>query len=56
MGRREPGTQLVLIGEYGGIDATELQSRFDACQDTEKTRQDEILDDAFELLRDLVKK
>ena len=52
----KPGTQLVFIGEYGGIDATELQSRFDACQATEKTRQDTILDDAFELLRDLLEK
>ena len=55
-GDEKPGTQLVFIGEYGGIDATELQSRFEACQATEKTRQDAILDDAFELLRDLVKK
>ena len=55
-GDEKPGTQLVFIGEYGGIDATELQSRFDACQATEKTCQDAILDDAFELLRDLVKK
>ena len=55
-GDEKPGTHLVFIGGYGGIDATELQSRFDACQDTEKTRQDAILDDAFELLRDLVKK
>ncbi len=55
-GDEKPGTRLVFIGEYGGIDATELQSRFEACQATEKTRQDAILDDAFELLRDLVKK
>ena len=55
-GDEKPGTRLVFIGEYGGIDASELQSRFEACQSTEKTRQDAILDDAFELLRDLVKK
>ena len=55
-GDEKPGTRIVFIGEYGGIDATELQSRFEACQATEKTRQDAILDDAFELLRDLVKK
>ena len=53
-GDEKPGTQLVFIGEYGGIDATELQSRFEACQPTEKTRQDTTLDAAFELLRDLV--
>ena len=55
-GDEKPGTQLVFIGGYGGIDDFELQSRFDACQATEKTCQDAILDDAFELLRDLVKK
>ena len=55
-GDEKPGTQLVFIGKYGGIDATELQSCFEACQATEKTRQDTILDDAFELLRDLVVK
>ena len=55
-GDEKPGTQLVFIGEYGGIDATELQSRFEACQATEKARQDATLDDAFELLRDLVDK
>ncbi len=55
-GDEKPGTQLVFIGEYGGINDCELQSRFDACQATEKTRQDAVLDDAFELLRDLVKR
>ncbi len=52
----KPGTQLVFIGEYGGMDDCELQSRFDACQATEKTRQDAVLEDAFELLRDLVER
>ena len=31
-GDEKPGTQLVFIGEEGGIDDCELQSRFDACQ------------------------
>ena len=36
-GDEKPGTRLVCIGEHGGIDATELQSRFEVCQATEKT-------------------
>ena len=36
-GDEKAGTRLVCIGEYGGIDATELQSRFEVCQATEKT-------------------
>ena len=31
-GDEQPGTQLVFIGEEGGIDDCELQARFDACQ------------------------
>ena len=51
----KPGTQLVFIGEHGGIDATELQSRFDACETGNDTHQAIAPDAAadFELLREL---
>ena len=49
----KPGTQLVFIGEEGGIDGCELQSRFDACQTESDVRQDTALDAADELLRPL---
>ncbi len=51
----KPGTQLVFIGEPGGIDHGELQSRFDACE-TENDTHQVIAHDAaadFELLREL---
>ncbi len=50
-GDESPGTQLVFIGEEGGVDSRELQSRFDACQRESDTPQDRALDAAFELLR-----
>ena len=50
-GDESPGTQLVFIGEEGGIDSGELQSRFDACQRESDTPQDAVFDAAFELLR-----
>ena len=50
-GDEKPGTQLVFIGEEGGIDNCELQSRFDACQTESDTHQDTASDAAFELLR-----
>ena len=51
----KPGTQLVFIGEHGGIDATELQSRFDACESENDTHRVIAPDAAadFELLREL---
>ncbi len=52
-GDEKPGTQLVFIGEAGGIDDCELQSRFDACQTEKDTHQDTSFDAAFELLREL---
>jgi len=51
----KPGTQLVFIGEPGGIEDCELQSRFDACE-TENESHRVIAPDAaadFELLREL---
>jgi hypothetical protein len=33
MGERKPCTQIVAIGEPGGIDAQELNNKFDACID-----------------------
>ena len=55
-GDEKPGTQLVFIGEYGGIDDCELQSRFDACKTENDTRQVTASDAAadFELLRELI--
>ena len=50
-GDESPGTQLVFIGEEGGVDSCELQSRFDACQTEIDTHQDTAFDAAFELLR-----
>ena len=54
-GAEKPGTQLVFIGEYGGIDNCELQSRFDACETENDTHQvtasDAVAD--FELIREL---
>ena len=54
-GDEKPGTQLVFIGEYGGIDNCELQSRFDACETENDTHQvtasDAVAD--FELIREL---
>ena len=55
-GDENPGTQLVFIGEEGGIDNCELQSRFDACQTENDTHQDTASDAAFELLRPLTAK
>ena len=54
-GDEKPGTQLVFIGEYGGIDNCELQSRFDACETENDTHQVTESDAAadFELLREL---
>jgi G3E family GTPase len=55
-GDEKPGTQLVFIGEYGGIDATELQSRFEACETENDTPQVTASDAAaadFELIREL---
>ncbi len=52
-GDEKPGTQLVFIGEAGGIDDCELQSRFDACQGEKDTHQDTTPDEVFELLRGL---
>ena len=51
-----PRTQLVFIGEYGGIDDCELQSRFDACVTGNDTRQVTASDAAadFEVLRELI--
>ena len=46
-----PETQLVFIGEEGGIDDCELQARFDACQTEKNTHQDTASDAAVELLR-----
>ncbi len=56
-GDEKPGTQLVFIGEYGGIDATELQSRFEACEPENDAPQVTASDAAadFELLRELEK-
>ena len=54
-GDEKPGTQLVFIGEYGGIDDCELQSRFDACEtenDTHQVTASDIVAD-FELIREL---
>ena len=50
-GDETPGTQLVFIGEEGGIDSCELQSRFDACQTEIDTYQDAAPDAAIEWLR-----
>ncbi len=50
-GDETPGTQLVFIGEEGGIDGCELQLRFDACQRDGDAPQDAASDAAFELLR-----
>ena len=55
-GDESPGTQLVFIGEEGGIDNCELQSRFDACQTEIDTHQDAAPDAAIELLRPLTAK
>ena len=54
-GDEKPGTQLVFIGEYGGIDDCELQSRFDACETENDTHQITASDIAadFELIREL---
>ena len=54
-GDEKPGTQLVFIGEYGGIDNCELRSRFDACETENDTHQVTASDAAadFELLREL---
>ena len=55
-GDEKPGTQLVFIGGYGGIDDCELQSRFDACE-TENDAHQVTASDAvadFELIRELV--
>ena len=54
-GDEKPGTQLVFIGEYGGIDDCELQSRFDACETENDTHQVTASDAAadFELIREL---
>ena len=54
-GDEKPGTQLVFIGEYGGIDNCELQSRFDACETENDTHQVTASDAAadFELIREL---
>ncbi|MCY3764902.1 MAG: GTP-binding protein [Gemmatimonadetes bacterium] len=52
-GDEKPGTQLVFIGEAGGIDDCELQSRFDACQTKKDTHQNTTPDAVFELLRGL---
>ena len=53
-GEEKPGTQLVFIGEYGGIDDCELQSRFDACETENDTHQVTASDAAAdsELLRE----
>ena len=55
-GDEKPGTQLVFIGEYGGIDDCELQSRFDACETEDDapqvTASDAVAD--FELIRELI--
>ncbi len=52
----KPGTQLVFIGEYGGIDDCELQSRFDACKTENDTHQVTASDTAadFELIREII--
>ena len=54
-GDEKPGTQLVFIGEYGGIDDCELQSRFDACETENDTHQVTASDATadFELIREL---
>ena len=54
-GDEKPGTQLVFIGEYGGIDDCELQSRFDACETENDTHQVTAsdIDADFELIREL---
>ena len=54
-GGEKPGTQLIFIGKPGGIDDCELQSRFDACETENDTRQAIAPDAAadFELLREL---
>ena len=54
-GDEKPGTQLVFIGEYGGIDDCELQSRFDACETENDPHQVTASDAAadFELIREL---
>ena len=51
-----PGTQLVFIGAYGGIDDCELQSRFDACETENDTHQVLASDAAgdFEVRRELI--
>ena len=55
-GDEKPGTQLVFIGEYGGIDDCELQSRFDACATENDTHEVTASDAAadFEALREVI--
>ncbi|MYI21986.1 MAG: GTP-binding protein [Gammaproteobacteria bacterium] len=55
-GDESPGTQLVFIGEEGGIDDCELQSRFDACQTEKDPHQDTASDADLDLLRQLAAK
>ena len=55
-GGEKPGTQLVFIGEEGGIDEGELQSRLDACQTQEDAHEDTTLDATIDLLRQLAVK
>ena len=50
-GDEKPGTQLVFIGEEGGVDDRELQSCFDACKTEDDTHQDAAFDAVVELLR-----
>ena len=55
-GDESPRTQLVFIGEEGGIDDCELQSRFNACQTEKDPHQDTASDADLDLLRQLAAK